>query len=83
MCSRAIEKVGPRTGAAGDRTMRHPLDDWLRRELQALCGDPSADPLPRDIAALAARLEQRLAAADGRDEATGDGNGPRHGKTQR
>lgn len=83
MCSRAIEKDRPSAGTAGDPKARHPLDDWLRRELQALCGDASGDPLPGDIAALAARLEEKLAEAGGRHEAPGDGNGPRHGKTQR
>jgi hypothetical protein len=39
----------------------HPLDEWLRRELEALYADDEDQPLPPGMAELADRLEQALA----------------------
>lgn len=37
------------------------LDDWLKRELATLYAPDAAEPLPPDMAELAARLEKALA----------------------
>lgn len=39
----------------------HPLDEWLRRELETLFSDEKDEPLPPDMAELAVKLERALA----------------------
>ena len=50
----------PRGEAGGEQTTTHRFDDWLKHELRALYGNVASDPLPPDIAELAAELERRL-----------------------
>lgn len=59
-----------RTGQDGDgeEAAPHPFDRWLQRELRALVGDAEPESLPPDIAGLAAKLEEKLGGAAGRDE---------------
>ena len=82
MSDRAIEKDRPKSADAGDPQEQHPLNDWLRRELQGLYREACGEPLPDDIAELAARLEEKLKAANGRNEAPEKARGPRDGKKQ-
>lgn len=66
MSARTAEKARPEATPPRDRAgdpAAHPLDDWLRRELRALCPPAAEEALPSGIAALAARLEKRLARA--------------------
>lgn len=74
MCSKAMEKSSRKTDAAAGPDAAHPLDSWLKRELQALDGADEGEELPADIAELAARLEDKLRSA-GREttDATEDG----------
>ena len=47
----------------------HPLDSWLKRELQALYGNAGPGELPDEIAELAMRLEEKLRGGDaGKDD---------------
>ncbi len=69
MSNKAIEKDRPGSGAANEPKAPHPLDQWLKRELQGLYAAGSGDGLPDDIAELAARLEERLKEAGDRGEA--------------
>lgn len=67
MSSKAVEKSSRKTGAdagpdAGPDAV-HPLDSWLKRELQGLDGAGEGEALPADIAELAARLEDKLRGA--------------------
>lgn len=60
-----MEKASPKRDAACEPSASHPLDSWLRRELQGLCTESDHEPLPPGIAELAARLEERLGKAGG------------------
>lgn len=50
-----------RNGAKTGKASMHPLDEWLRRELDSLFVAVRNDPLPPDIAELASQLERALA----------------------
>ncbi len=62
----APRKLGP---AAPRKPAMHPLDAWLRRELQTLYPGSAGEPLPRDMAELASRLEAVLSRTDDREGA--------------
>lgn len=53
-----MEKADP--DVATDQAAPHPLDTWLKRELQAFYGESDRDSLPVGIAELAAQLEEKL-----------------------
>lgn len=50
----------------GGEAAPHPLERWMKRELQALHGDPASEPLPANIAVLAAKLQKKLKRRDDR-----------------
>jgi hypothetical protein len=83
MSRKTAQNADPETDVAIAPNAPHPLDSWLKRELQALYGESARDALPPGIAELAARLEEKLRGA-GRapvnpvndDEAPGEGPGP-------
>lgn len=90
MGNRAIEKdrQEPPSETGGDPNWPHPFDRWLRRELQGLYRAAPGDPLPDEIANLAAQLEERLTApeerapedpAEDRDESADPGGRERQG----
>lgn len=60
-----MEKASPKSDATLEPSASHPLDSWLRRELQGLCTESDDAPLPPGIAELAAQLEERLGKAGG------------------
>ena len=66
MDDRTTEKTRPRTEAPRNAAI-HPLDAWLRRELQAMYAGCAREPLPSGIAGLAARLEKALERQDRRE----------------
>lgn len=66
MGDRTTEKTGPRTEAPRNPAV-HPLDAWLRRELQAMYGGCAREPLPSGIADLATRLENALGRPEHRE----------------
>lgn len=45
----------------GDDPSPHPLDEWLKRELETLFSEEEDEPLPPDMEDLAAKLERALA----------------------
>lgn len=65
MSDRTMEKGSPKSDATLEPSASHPLDSWLRRELQGLCTESDHEPLPPGIAELAAQLEERLEKAGG------------------
>ncbi len=95
MSSKAVEKssrkteaaAGPDVGPDAGPDAVHPLDSWLKRELQGLDGAGEGEALPADIAELAARLEDKLRGAGRettdatREETAGRGRtSPRRGR---
>ena len=66
MDDRTTEKTEPRRDAPRNAAI-HPLDAWLRRELQAMYAGSAREPLPSGIADLAARLEKALDRQDHRE----------------
>lgn len=50
------------------QTSPHPLDEWLRHELNSLFDTVRDGPLPPDMAELADRLESALAAPRSRKQ---------------
>ncbi len=85
MGNRAIEKDRPdkKPETGGDPKWPHPFDRWLRRELQGLYGAAPGDPLPDEIADLAAKLEERLTTQEDRAEEGDAGAGSRDAERQR
>lgn len=69
MSNKATAKInlsGPSPGddvkPARDRSS-HPLDSWLKNELESLYEDMESKPLPTSLAELAAELEAKLQSA--------------------
>lgn len=60
MGSKTAENVDPEPDMAVEPTAPHSLDSWLKRELQALCGESEQEPLPPGVAEIVARLEEKL-----------------------
>ncbi|MGM0583878.1 MAG: hypothetical protein ACQEUZ_04445 [Pseudomonadota bacterium] len=61
MTGKTAGKSGPkRADATTGPGAPHPLDAWLRRELQGPQGGSVPEPLPPGIADLARRLEEKL-----------------------
>lgn len=60
MTRKSVLTSSAETDVAAEAPAPHPLDAWLKRELQALYGGPEQQALPPDIAELAACLEERL-----------------------
>lgn len=59
--------------SAGDSTdASNPLDAWLKRELQSLYSSSGRNELPPEIAELAARLEEKLGAAEAPEDRGND-----------
>jgi hypothetical protein len=46
----------------------HPMDNWLKRELESLYVDMESHPLPSGLAELAAALEEKLKSAKSRNK---------------
>jgi len=44
----------------------HPMDNWLKHELESLYVDMESEPLPSSLAELAAALEEKLKLANSR-----------------
>lgn len=60
MTRKSVATSSPETDVAAEARAPHPMDSWLKRELQALYGGPEQAALPPGIAELAAQLEERL-----------------------
>lgn len=60
MSGKIVEKPELETDVAAESDAPHPLDSWLKRELQALYGESERETLPPDLAELAERLEAQL-----------------------
>lgn len=76
MTRKSVAISDPETDVAAKERAPHPLDSWLRRELQALYGGPEQATLPPGIAELAAQLEQKLRHSGCGGEGTGRHRGP-------
>jgi hypothetical protein len=80
MNSKTAQNADPEAKVAVEPNIPDPLDSWLKRELEAQYSNPAREALPRGIAELAARLEEKLRGAERApanvDEAPGEGPGP-------
>ena len=72
MTMKTREKDFPETDTTSD-VSSHPLDNWLKRELQTLYADFADEPLPPEMTELAARLEEKLRSASDREQNPGEG----------
>ena len=60
MSQNTSEKLRPRRAADADDASSHPLDDWLKRELQTHYAELEHETLPPEMAELAEKLERKL-----------------------